>query len=192
MSDPFFARENKRKRPGQSSTSYEKPYRPAAYGKGQKAGANVDGKRRSGNSASTGGRGSATRQDEDLTSDNENADGRNGGSGDVDDIDFMADRMSTYQAEYDSAEEEDRSRNETAAAKRLRLAKGYLDKVRSEVQGEYSSLHGIFWCRMEILISHTSPWLAVVDDGSWDAAEVDNANVAARLQQDVVSQSGLY
>lgn len=27
-----------------------------------------------------------------------------------------------------------------------------------------------------------------MDDGSWDAAEVDNANVAARLQQDVVSR----
>ncbi|KAJ9120226.1 hypothetical protein QFC22_003126 [Naganishia vaughanmartiniae] len=136
MSDPFFARENKRKRPGQASTSYEKPYRPAVYGKGQKSGANVDGKRRNGGGAAASKRGAATtRQDEDLASDHEDANDRNGGSGDVDDIDFMADRMSTYQAEYDSAEEEDRSRNETAAAKRLRLAKGYLDKVRSEVQG---------------------------------------------------------
>lgn len=26
-----------------------------------------------------------------------------------------------------------------------------------------------------------------VDDGSWDAQDIDNANVTARLQQDVVS-----
>lgn len=125
MSDPFFAKDNKRKRSNQkgpATKAYEKPFRPSAYGKGQKSGANVDGKRRS------------TARDEDLASDNEDA-GRGGGSGDVDDMDFMTDRFGT-QAEYDSAEEEDRNRNETAAAKRLRLAKGYLDKVRSEVQGE--------------------------------------------------------
>lgn len=129
MSDPFFAKDNKRKRPGQKGAGpkpYEKPYRPSVYGKGQKSGANVDGKRRS------------TTRDEDLVSDNEDT-GRGGASGDVDDMDFMTDRFGT-QAEYDSAEEEDRNRNETAAAKRLRLAKGYLEKVRSEVQGESSVL----------------------------------------------------
>lgn len=122
MSDPFFAKDNKRKRTGKGPApkAYEKPFRPSAYGKGQKSGANVDGKRRS-------------TRDEDLASDNED-NGRVGGTGEVDDMDFMTDRFGT-QAEYDSAEEEDRNRNETAAAKRLRLAKGYLEKVRSEVQG---------------------------------------------------------
>lgn len=132
MSDPFFAKDNKRKRPAQKAPptrAYEKPFRPSAYGKGQKSGANVDGKRRS--TVAAAGR------DEDLVSDNEDA-GRGGGSGDVDGMDFMTDRFAAQQ-EYDSAEEEDRNRNETAAAKRLRLAKGYLEKVRSEVQGEYES-----------------------------------------------------
>lgn len=126
MSDPFFAKDNKRKRTaggkGPATKAYEKPFRPSAYGKGQKSGANVDGKRRN----------KAT--DEDLASDNED-NGRGGATGEVDDMDFMTDRFGE-QAEYDSAEEEDRNRNETAAAKRLRLAKGYLEKVRSEVQGE--------------------------------------------------------
>jgi hypothetical protein len=129
MSDPFFAKDNKRKRPAQKGAppkAYEKPFRPSAYGKGQKSGANVDGKRRS------------TARDEDLASDNEDAGGR---GADVDDMDLMTDRFGE-QAEYDSAEEEDRNRNETAAAKRLRLAKGYLEKVRSEVQGESLPLKG--------------------------------------------------
>ncbi|GHJ83915.1 hypothetical protein NliqN6_0317 [Naganishia liquefaciens] len=151
MSDPFFAKDNKRKRSGAKGPAakpYEKPYRPAAYGKGQKSGANVDGKRR-------------RTRDEDLASDNEERAG-GGDAGDIDDMDFMTDRFG-MQAEYDSAEEEDRNRNETAAAKRLRLAKGYLEKVKSEVQ---------------------------VDDGSWDAQDIDNANVTARLQQDVDEAAG--
>lgn len=31
------------------------------------------------------------------------------------------------------------------------------------------------------------PCAFAVDDGSWDAQDIDNANVTARLQQDVVS-----
>lgn len=127
MSDPFFAKDNKRKRTakGPASKAYEKPFRPAVYGKGSKPGANVDGKRRQ-----------RTTRDEDLASDDEDR-GVARGTGDVDDMDFMTDRFG-MQAEYDSAEEEDRNRNETAAAKRLRLAKGYLEKVRSEVQGGFA------------------------------------------------------
>ncbi|KAJ9091701.1 hypothetical protein QFC19_008992 [Naganishia cerealis] len=188
MSDPFFARENKRKRSGPAP--YEKPYRPAAYGKGQKSGANVDGRRRTGNGAGARSAGGRATRDEDLASDNEDADGRGRDAGDVDDIDFMADRLGGHQAEYDSAEEEDRSRNETAAAKRLRLAKGYLDKVRSEVQGELV-VHGGDWPQGLLLTLRVCLGDRVtVDDGSWDAQEVDNANVAARLQQDVDEAAG--
>jgi ribosomal RNA-processing protein 9 len=118
MPDSFFQSDKKRKRPsrpgstpgsGPSKQPYEKPYRPAAYGKGQKP------------------KGRSSRQsarDEDLSSDE---DGEGGGV-DLDDMDFRRGRNDDAMSDGELIDE-----NETAAEKRVRLAKGYLAKVREEV-----------------------------------------------------------
>lgn len=54
--------------------------------------------------------------------------------------------------------------NETAAEKRVRLARGYLDKVRKDMAEEQAE-----------------------DD--YDAAEIDRELIASRLKQEVVSYS---
>lgn len=66
-------------------------------------------------------------KDEDLSSDAEGPDGR---GGDLDDMDLRAGR-----GEEDLLSDEDAlDAHETAAEKRVRMARGYLDKVRQEVE----------------------------------------------------------
>lgn len=93
-----------------------------------------------------------TARDEELSSD----DG-DGGMEAIDDMDFQKDRAPHM---LDDAEFVDA--NETAAEKRVRLARGYLDKVRREVEEQRN-----------------------VDD--YDAAEIDRELIASRLRQEVVS-----
>jgi hypothetical protein len=115
MPDAFFQSDKKRKRPNRNGASsstpnkpYEKPYRPAAYGKGQKP-------------SRAPGR---SNRDEEIESDAEGDQG-----GDLDSMDFRKNRE-----EVALSDEEFQDENETAAEKRVRLAKGYLAKVRSEVE----------------------------------------------------------
>ena len=95
-------------------------------------------------------------KDEELSSGSEDD------RGDLDALDFTRDDVGVDATRYDSGEEEELNRNETAGEKRIRLAKGYLNKVRDEVANR-------------------------VDDGTFDAAEIDRELIAARLKQDVVS-----
>ncbi len=110
MPDSFFQSDKKRKRPSRGDNSrdtkkpYEKPFRPALYGKGGK----------------TGSTSRSKSIDEDLSDD---------GGVDLDTMDFRKGRN-----EEDISDEEFLDVNETAAEKRVRLARGYLEKVREEVE----------------------------------------------------------
>jgi ribosomal RNA-processing protein 9 len=83
---------------------------------------------------------------------------------DTEAVDF--DGIDYRQGRNDAAREDDDlvDENETAAEKRVRLAKGYLAKVREEVE-------------------------AAREEGGFDAAEIDQELIASRLQKDVVSRS---
>jgi ribosomal RNA-processing protein 9 len=118
MPDSFFTKQTKRNRPSNgASTSkkpYEKPFRPALYGKG------ADG-------AKSGRR----RKDEELSDDGDDA-----GGIDIADMNLRRDDLGgNSRAVYDSDGEE-ADRYESAAAKRVRLAKGYLEKVKGDLGGE--------------------------------------------------------
>ncbi|KAF9463213.1 Rnu3ip2 protein [Collybia nuda] len=86
--------------------------------------------------------------------DEELSDHTDSGDGGIDDLDLR------HDADLDDAsgEEDD---NETPAAKRLRLAKLYLESVKEDLA-----------------------------DGEYDAAEIDRELISARLKQDVMEHSG--
>ncbi|ORX35926.1 putative Pre-rRNA processing protein associated with U3 snRNP [Kockovaella imperatae] len=69
------------------------------------------------------------------------------------------------RGDADLSDEELANQNETAREKRLRLAKGYLAKVREELAAEQA-------------------------EGDYDAAEIDRELIASRLQQDVAEVQG--
>ncbi|WVF69527.1 hypothetical protein IAT40_004305 [Kwoniella sp. CBS 6097] len=157
MPDPFFQSDKKRKRPNRSgagggsgpggpSNSSGGTSRPHAYGKGQKS--------RPQPYSKTNNR--RVEKDEDLSSDAEGE----GGAVDLDDMDFRAGREDVALSDEEVIDE-----NETAAEKRVRLAKGYLAKVRDEVE-------------------------AANADMDFDAAEIDRELIASRLQKDVAEASG--
>lgn len=108
-------------RGGDSSGGYDKPFRPSAYGKGQKpqGQAKFAAERKS--------RAEGKGKDEDLSSDAEGEDG-----GDLDEMDFTADQ------DRNREDEEIIDENETGAEKRVRLARGYLKKVQDEVEAGMS------------------------------------------------------
>lgn len=89
-------------------------------------------------------------RDEELSS------GDEGGLEAIEDMDFQKDRAPNV---LDDAEFVDA--NETAAEKRVRLARGYLDKVRAEVTAQRET-------------------------GDYDAEEIDRELIASRLRQEVV------
>lgn len=130
--DSFFVKDKKRKRPNNKGLN-QKQSRP-----------------------STSSAPKRKPRDEELSSGSEDD------RGDLDALDFTRDDVGADAVRYDSGEEEELNRNETAGEKRIRLAKGYLNKVRDEVANR-------------------------VDDGTFDAAEIDRELIAARLKQDVVS-----
>lgn len=143
--DSFFSSDKKRKRP---SGGVRSSGRPAS-----------NSKQRDTSSAAAKGSGKRKPRDEELSS------GSDGEGRDIDALDFTRDDVGLNATRYDSGEEEELNRNETAGEKRIRLAKGYLSKVRDEVANR-------------------------VDDGTFDAADIDRELIAARLKQDVDEQSG--
>ncbi|OWZ28388.1 ribosomal RNA-processing protein 9 [Cryptococcus neoformans AD2-60a] len=94
--------------------------------------------------------------DENLSSD---AEGDNGPV-DIDLMDFREGREDVAMSDEEYIDE-----NETAAEKRVRLAKGYLARVRDEVE-------------------------AANADQDYDAADIDRELIASRLQKDVAEVSG--
>ncbi|WWD21731.1 hypothetical protein CI109_106218 [Kwoniella shandongensis] len=140
MPDPFFQSDKKRKRPNRSgpSTNRERT-RPQPYGKGQKTKSKH-----------------VAERDEELSSGAEGEDG----AVDLDSMDFRKGRE-----DVDLSDEEYIDENETAAEKRVRLAKGYLAKVRDEVE-------------------------AANAEQDYDAAEIDRELIASRLQKDVAEAHG--
>ncbi len=135
MPDSFFASDRKRKRPSSSSKpgsskqpySHTKPYQP--YGKGDKSSLPSRSAPSASSDAAPGPSSKRKSRDEELESDD--------GEGDIDDMDFSRRTGNDGDdGEYDSAEEE-RNRKESAASKRIRLAKSYLQKVTNEVTGEW-------------------------------------------------------
>lgn len=87
---------------------------------------------------------------------------------DLDDLDLRAGRGGDPDLfEGENSEEEEFRRNETAGQKRLRLAKGYLEKVRGDLEREQKENE---------------------EGGFFDAEEVDRDLIAARLQEDAVSE----
>ena len=68
--------------------------------------------------------------------------------------------------------------NETAAEKRVRLAKSYLAKVKQDLEAGTSL----------VLVTISPRLIAVLAqvDGDYDAAEIDRELIASRLQKDVV------
>lgn len=109
----------------------------------------------------------AKERDEELESDAEGE----GANVDLDDMDFRAGRGADQHSDGELIDE-----NETAAEKRVRMAKGYLAKVRKEVAGEFC--HAISRGRAEQADRE--------DDQDYDAAEIDRELIASRLQHDVV------
>lgn len=125
--DAFFQKSNKRKRTGGAplaSTNSGNRFGPKKFSKTS--------------DSSSKGSSKPTRR-KDKESDDE-SDG-----GDIDDMDLREDAV-------DDKESGDEVENETAAAKRLRLAKIYLDSVRNEL-GESLSWHSF--------ASRRSYWLAI-------------------------------
>lgn len=110
MPDSFFVSDKKRKRPARAGPSSGRPSR----GTGSNS--------RSG-STSRPKQNSRSQRDEDVSSESE------AGGGDVDDMDFRAGRGEVAQSDDELIDQ-----NETAAEKRVRLAKGYLNKVREEME----------------------------------------------------------
>lgn len=135
--DSFFQSDRKRKRPSNKGpTTNQKQSRPSSSSAP---------KRKS--------------RDEELSS------GSDDDRADLDGLDLTRDDVGANATRYDSGEEEELNRNETAGEKRIRLAKGYLNKIKDEVANR-------------------------VDDGTFDAADIDRELIAARLKQDVDEQSG--
>ena len=139
MPDPFFATSSKkRKRPSSSaSLSRKKP-------------ATSDGKLRSKRPSGAQQPKKRIARDEELSDATED-DHHLGG---VDDMDLRVSDEDPYQS---GSENE----NETPAEKRLRLARMYLEGVKTSLA-----------------------------EGEYDAAEIDKELISARLKQDVMKESG--
>ena len=109
MPDAFFASEKKRKRPSRDGAS-------SSRGRG-------------GSRGSRGSRGNSRAAPSRRQHDSDVSEGESdAGAFDLDTVDFRQGRNETAQSDDDVIDE-----HETAAEKRVRLAKGYLAKVRSEL-----------------------------------------------------------
>lgn len=80
------------------------------------------------------------------------------GPGGIEDMDLEAPNSSSEEEDWEDREAAES--RETAAEKRLRLAKRFIEDVREQVS---------------------------LEDHEFDAADVDRDNIAARLQEDAVS-----
>lgn len=139
MPDPFFATGSKKRKRHSSSTSVPRKKPATANGKLKlkKASGVQQQKKR-------------IARDEELSDATED----DHGPGGVDDMDLRASDEDPYQS---GSENE----NETPAEKRLRLARMYLEGVKTSLA-----------------------------EGEYDAAEIDKELVSARLKQDVMKESG--
>jgi ribosomal RNA-processing protein 9 len=116
MGDSFFVSDKKRKRPARAGPS-------SGRGRGRGGGGRGGG----------GGGGSRQPRRDDRDDDVSDASSDAGG-GDFDTMDFRAGREEIPLSDGEAVDE-----NETAAEKRVRLAKGYLAKVREDLEaGEFS------------------------------------------------------
>ncbi|KAJ3411630.1 pre-rRNA processing protein [Chytridiales sp. JEL 0842] len=106
------------------------------------------------------------RDDENINDDNDQA----GGGNESDDMDVGAiddmnlERDDLHRAPNSDDEEEEAELKETAAQKRLRLAKDYLAKLKGDVK--------------------------TADYGTYDAAQIDRDLIAERLQDDALEAKG--
>ena len=141
MPDPFFASSSKkRKRPSSSTSASVARKKPAT------ANGKFSSKKSSGAQQSK----KRIARDEELSDATEDDHDMGG----VDDMDLRASDEDPYRS---GSENE----NETPAEKRLRLARMYLEGVKTSLA-----------------------------EGEYDAAEIDKELVSARLKQDVMKQSG--
>ena len=141
MPDPFFATNSKkRKRPSSSTSASVSRKKPAI----------ANGKLRSKKPSSGAQPKKRIARDEELSDATEDDHGLGG----VDDMDLRGSDEDPYQS---GSENE----NETPAEKRLRLARIYLEGVKTGLA-----------------------------EGEYDAAEIDKELISARLKQDVMKESG--
>lgn len=158
--DAFFAKANKRKRAPSSAARNGpvKKFRKPTGGKPTK-------------NASTG-----KRRDEELDSQHTESDDNLGG--DLDDLELR-------ESDIDEHASGDEDENETAAQKRLRLAKVYLQGVKDDL-GELNSTMLIDYIEFAISLFLTNI-IHLAGDGEVDAADLDRELISSRLRQDVVS-----
>ncbi|KAJ7475255.1 WD40-repeat-containing domain protein, partial [Mycena galericulata] len=149
MPDAFFTSNKPRKRK-RSDAGPAGPTKKFARKDG--AGGKPDVQRKKNTNTPTSAKGPAKKRpaDEELDSDRTDEDG-----GDIDDLDLTAD------VDVDPGASGSEDDDETPAAKRLRLAKLYLDSVKEGLA-----------------------------EGEFDAAEIDRELISARLKQDVMEHSG--
>ena len=142
MPDPFFATSSKKRKRPSPSTSASVPRKKLAI---------ANGKLRSKKPSSR-----AQQPKKRIAHDEELSDATEGDPdlGGVDDMDLRVSDEDPYQS---GSENE----NETPAEKRLRLARMYLEGVKTSLA-----------------------------EGEYDAAEIDKELISARLKQDVMKESG--
>lgn len=149
MSDSFFVSDKKRKR---------NPKAGPSSGRGRGRGGTTRGGGRD-------NRPSRSVRDEDVSSAESDV-----GGADFDTMDFRAGREDIALSDGEAVDE-----NETAAEKRVRLAKGYLAKVKQDLEdGERGA-------------RNHSGLIQAQNEDDYDAAEIDRELIASRLQKDVVS-----
>lgn len=159
--DAFFAKANKRKRAPSSAARNApvKKFRKPTGGKPTK-------------NASTG-----KRRDEEL--DSQHTESEDNLGGDLDDLELR-------ESDIDEHASGDEDENETAAQKRLRLAKVYLQGVKDDL-GELGStmLKDCIGFFITLLLANI---IYITGDGEVDAADLDRDLISSRLRQDVVSR----
>lgn len=165
MSDSFFQKKRKRT----NGTGVAGKERPVSV---RTSGRNADGKKAGPSRLRMREKAGAQKDDgEGGGDDNDEEEGV-----DIDDMDL--------RHRYDSdLQESDEDEMETPAEAKVRLAKLYLEGLRGDEVGECKSKR-ILWELLDAYhISHLK------DPNDADAAEADRQNIAARLQQDVSSQT---
>lgn len=151
MPDAFFASTSKkRKRPLQTSSSHKTSRTKNVKGAAIKKSIQQP---------------KVLRRDEELDSDATHTD--------IDDLDLRA-------SDVDPAESDgEENANETPAAKRLRLAKIYLEGVKEELT--------LGPCYRVVRLAEIVLTVPYIGEGEYDAAEIDRDIISARLKEDVVS-----
>ena len=148
--DAFFSKTRKRKRPNGRPTS-ELPAQKRSKSIRSRDTINPKNRRRKDDELDSAG------SDDDV-------------GGNIDDLDLK-------ESDVDEKAEGDENENETAAEKRLRLAKLYLDSVREDIGTKF---YMYVWFKIVNILGN------ILGNGEVDAAEIDRELIASRLRQDVV------